>query len=202
MPIIIVEGPDESGKTTLAVKLREALDPIIRTEYQRSPVKEFGWTDQYNSYTIDLANVTQNHLVVQDRVPEISEAIYGMTRDEIRTHGWVYEAGPWFHELIFLIFCEGPAQLEKGHKDAQGLNVEPMHEEICLLYDYTYKLLEATVSLAKMPDFRVWKYDRLSPGSEAETYWEISHWLSTRCFPQYRVPIRHAMSNLMLEVKE
>jgi len=192
MPIIVLEGPDESGKTTLATKLRDTLEPVIDTEYQRSPVREHGWSEQYNNYLINQSRAI-GHLLVQDRIPEISESVYGFMRGEPRTHGWVYEAGDWFHQPIFMVFCEGPGILQTTHKDAEGLAIA--HAEVALLYDYTYWLLEQTSIMARMTEFKVVKYNRFSD-DQSEFFWSLLQWL-TFCFPHRRVEFVKAVAPLI-----
>lgn len=195
MPIIVLEGPDESGKTTLAERLHDHFMPVFppaNVEIQRSPVKEHGWSHEYNHYLINLCQVT-NHLVIQDRSPEISESIYGYMRGGSRSHGWLMEAGDWFHQPIFMIFCEGPATLRYEHRDAEGLKVA--HDEINLLYDYTFGLLDNLVNSARLTDFQIAKYNRLDE-DQGFFYWQLCYWLS-RQFPRERSGILKALNDLV-----
>ena len=201
MPIIVLEGPDESGKTTLARKLEKELSEAFPgphdVEYQRSPVKEHGWSDEYNRYLPNLASVS-NHLVIQDRIPEISESIYGYVRGNARNHGWLFEAGDWFDYSIFIVFCKAPSSLSiSTHNDATGRFIDATsHDLICDLYNYTYQELEKLVVHGRLNHFRVGSYDRLKGSKENQWLWyHLWYWL-VHIFPKHRGPIAEVIERI------
>lgn len=203
MPIIVLEGPDESGKTHLAQTFKEHFTTALESvhvEVQRSPVKEMGWSDEYNHYLASLSLVT-SHLIIQDRTPEISESIYGHMRGNVRTTGWVYEVGGWFYYPIFMVFCLAPYKLENMHKDAEGLDVKHTHEQICLLYDYTFEQIDKAANMSRFTDFQVAQYNRFANGPTAFWfYWQIANWL-TRMWPHERARILESLYNMTAEVE-
>lgn len=193
MAIIVLEGPDESGKTWLAKRLVEILNHDFSAEYQRSPIKQYGWSHEYNHYLNNLcrANPADN-IVVQDRIPEISESIYGALRGNVRCAGWLNEAGEWFYSNIFMVFCEGPGVLKEHHYDVEDLPVA--HPEIMLLYDYTYFQLNGFVRGLNTDNFVLRKYNRFSP-DQSDFHWELILWLS-HLFPNKRKSLKYALDQM------
>lgn len=71
MPIIILEGIDGSGKTTLATHLKE-LSPWPATIIHRGPIQ----TSVFEEYVAPLFEVDTDELLIADRW-HLSELIYG-----------------------------------------------------------------------------------------------------------------------------
>lgn len=188
MPVIVIEGPDESGKTTLAkyfVDLLQTLLPDTEVTYARSPVKEHGWNHNLNHHLDRLAEVSNRDLLILDRTPEISEPIYGFLRDD-RSEGWLSEVSQWGRHNILLVFCQGPLHLEEPHVDAEGWIIEDSgHRIICNLYEFTYLQLERYISSTGLINFQVAKWDRFKTETQQQTWFQIAWWLAHN-FPHQR----------------
>jgi hypothetical protein len=185
MPIIAIEGPDESGKTTLAQSLTNLLDGVVPVDYQRSPVKEHGWSKEYNTYLTRMSDLAHDRLIIQDRVPEISEAVYGnVLRGKSRSRGWAYELYRWINEPIFLIFCSGPYRLKSNHSDVQGNDIGPIeHQIVSAMYDHVCEQLANVVIWSHPHSFEVGMYWYGSK-SWVSLFNQIRRWLIFR-FPGY-----------------
>lgn len=134
MAVIVVEGPDESGKTTLANHLGIAYDAPV----DHSPVKGGEWLGIWNSWT--NYRITNRRLNIADRCPEISEAVYGIDRGSIRYPFWFRRE--WLNQPIFLVFCL-PNQFtypKSLHRDVENnvVNHEGIYERYKTLYEVYY----------------------------------------------------------------
>lgn len=196
MPVILFEGPDNSGKTTFARALYEVLVkdvPELGTHYERSPVKEFGWQPGHSTYLKDVSQAS-DYLRVQDRTPEISETVYGVMRGEPKGRGWLFEAYAWVQQPIFMVFCEGGELGDRVHRDTAGKTISlTKHTIACMLYDQTYFNLRNLMLHSHSHDFRVTKYDRWTKGSWLHTVWELKHWLAY-CYPERSREIGKALA--------
>lgn len=183
MPIIVFEGPDESGKTTLAKLIQQQLQgqQEIPVEYQHSPTKEFGWSHEYDNYLnnhLDLLSGPGIHL--QDRIPEVSESVYGTIRGGPRA-SWVEDIHHWAHHEVAFIFCEGPTFLQKENRDVMGKHIgEETHTVINFLYRQTYYQFMAV----RPAPWLVMRYDRDIRGDWVYTLRRLTEWL-TGWYPQF-----------------
>ena len=181
MPIVLFEGPDGSGKTTFAKALTETLS-FLKPEYRRSPVKEFGWAPNYQTYLADSAAISDHppHLIVQDRTPEISESIYGVGFDrKPRGRGYLYETFRWLQQDIFMVFCRNDEHYLMGqHEDVEG---NPLRDRdlqlIQLMYDHTYFQLRSAMLFGQPHTFRVMEHSRFNTRDWLHVMWAINRWL-------------------------
>ena len=194
MPVILFEGPDNSGKTTFARAVYENLAQVVDgVHYERSPVKELGWQPGHSTYLKDVSDATQ-YLRIQDRTPEISESVYGIMRGEPRGRGYLFEAYAWVHQPIYMVFCEGGDLGQRTHKDTLGNDIGlSEHTLACMLYEEVYFQLRNFMLFTHTHDLRVVKYDRWSKGSWLHTMWGIRHWLGS-LFPEQAAEIGKALA--------
>ncbi len=122
MTVIILEGPDGSGKTTLALKIAEEYEGA----YIKSPAgKGPGWSPSYDYWASSFAVETDNPLFVLDRTPEISELIYGsILRGGSRLTHPAQSIYTLAHKKIMVIFCTPPYFLEGEHLDPSGNRID------------------------------------------------------------------------------
>lgn len=158
MPVVLLEGPDESGKTTLAMLLiRQLMEAGIQVQYRKSPAgKDEVWFSYYDTYLSDLASV-KNHsgpVFILDRTPEISESVYGTVRGKIRGSGLICQVDEWLRKDIFMVFCTAPKTLDKDHTDTFGnVITRDKHHDIVALYNViAYNLRQAVF---RNPDSRM-----------------------------------------------
>lgn len=135
MPVIILEGPDESGKSHLANRL----GLIFNAKVIHSPVHGAErWDDEWNYWALNAAKEAGDDYIILDRTPEISELVYG----SIVPGRHIRLADPWtiFERLlespdIFMVFCENPyPDLEGIHLDSLGNNVKAYHQQVGAMY--------------------------------------------------------------------
>ena len=119
--LIVLEGPDGSGKTTLATRIRKDLDQyclFLRSNGPPSTLLEF----------LDIVHFLQEIEprlpVVTDRNPLISEYVYGLILRGKRIHGLsVEQMATWLKSnTTLLIYCRPKfAELDQGVRREQQL---------------------------------------------------------------------------------
>lgn len=131
--ILILEGPDNSGKSTLAAHLSEALAiPITSSEGPEKYPGEIN--ERLRRYHED-----SRKLMIFDRHPAISQLIYGSFRE-----GGAHGVDPDLVQQLYnrdplIIYCHGRSlsgHVIKDHDSAaHRASVARYHEEICQQYD-------------------------------------------------------------------
>ncbi len=100
--MIILEGPDNSGKSTLAKKLNEIMD---------WPVEHSGGPTTHEDRHIRMMEVMEKSEVIMDRVPCISEPIYGSICRGINC----FEGTKYLENLLknkpIIIYCRPPTSV-------------------------------------------------------------------------------------------
>jgi hypothetical protein len=133
-PMIVIEGMDNSGKSTLAEKMANSLELIVQ-ESEGPPL-----SDEEINERVDRYERMEGRLFV--RHPVISNAIYGKFRDEgnpitlARTRMF-YEAKP------ILIYCDA------GERGYEGHNLKPHDTE-------RHQTLLTNNQLALLNEYRLW----------------------------------------------
>lgn len=105
---VVLEGIDNSGKSTLAIELQK----VFRVGIQRSegPPKYPGEMDER------LERYSQYSSCIFDRHPCVSQVIYGMMRGEIDFNQDLYV--PRFYDAEpFLIYCDPLGRRMHGHQE-------------------------------------------------------------------------------------
>ena len=196
MAVIVLEGPDSSGKSTLSQVLLKDLSPVFQElEITRSPVKENGWSPHYSHFLRDYEELHQGQLGILDRTPEISESIYGTLRGNART-SFMYEAYGWMHTPIFMIFCQGhPEGFLRGiHRDAEDNALgDPELRVLTRLYDLTSKQIRMSWLRGGSANFRTVEYSRYVRSGWITLLWALNEWLVMQ-YPEMEDEISKALS--------
>lgn len=128
---IVVEGPDNSGKSTLVDKLSHVLN--MRVLHSDGPVKQ---QEEMHSRCLAYLNATDT---IFDRHCIVSERIYGMMRGHVMLDP-VLEGMFYDDQQHLIIYCRNTRGLSshvmKQHDTQQHLTlVSSRHKQICDLYD-------------------------------------------------------------------
>lgn len=144
MPAVILEGPDGSGKTELAYALLGCVTPG-RGLYIKSPAgKSTEWKQNYNYWVQAMRGRYPDKLIVFDRVPEISEAVYGsVIRYNCRLHSPMDSLNTLRDHGNTVIMCIGTHSLEGEHEDPMGNDIQEYHREVLAGYTLVTELLKS-----------------------------------------------------------
>lgn len=145
--MIILEGPDNSGKSHLASNIAEEYN----LELRKSPGPDFSWKWVEKQYA-------ENKLVVYDRFPLISDHIYGpILRNKdiilgtIRGIFWLNTIKEKKH---LIIYSRPPKNIIKNFEDREDM--EGVHENI----DKIISSYDSWISiLNNVKSFNIMKYD-------------------------------------------
>ncbi len=139
---IIIEGPDESGKTTLAIALLGYFYPeawILKSPASKSP----DWYPFFENWVGKVTVEAAQSILLLDRVPEISEAVYGpIMRGSSRLNS---PLGSLLNlpSNGLVIFCHSkPGALENEHYAGDQLLLRPEDQEAIV---GAYKIVESFV---------------------------------------------------------
>lgn len=128
---VILEGPDNAGKSTLARYVAQSLG---------RPLVISGGPELYPNEINDRAAAYMlYHNVVFDRHPVISQNIYNQMRAQPQT--WVHEENKWrfYDTQPLIIYCRPTTMkgnIPKPHEDPAHLEmVNSKYKDICFLYD-------------------------------------------------------------------
>ena len=136
--VIVLEGPDGGGKTTLAGEIIEAwrtgkYPKIESASITKSPAgRETEWKSNYETW-VDSHSLKSRvtHLDILDRTPEISEFVYGnVMRGKSRLDDPI-DVWAGFDEQVLLVFCMGEPNQDSDrmviHQDQFGNKVGQGH---------------------------------------------------------------------------
>ena len=155
--VIILEGPDEGGKTTLAHAIAGlAIHNNLQPQLVKSPAgKTTQWEEPWEIWVkIHEARAHQfpSHLYILDRVPEVSEPIYAYAHHRSPRYRHPIRGWAEFGE-VFPIFClpnssdpltiTMPPESFSDHIDPFGNPID--HYLIRVLYDYTASMFEQII---------------------------------------------------------
>ncbi len=138
MATIILEGPDSSGKTTLAHALVGWMGPD-KCRYVKSPAgktKEWdeGW-NEWNAYQIGRSHMSRRTYIL-DRTPEISELVYGpVVRGFTRLRNPLSSLTRLKHPDTLIIMTSTDKPYHGVQTDSMGNSIYEHREKIAAAYD-------------------------------------------------------------------
>ncbi len=150
--IIIIEGPDETGKTKLAKAIVGwSAGCMLATRYIKSPAgKTEQWLPEWNEWAMghwDSFNIDE--VTVLDRTPEMSEPVYAWAMNRGTRHGNPITAlNNWHVPGMFLIHAQTDASipLQEEHLDAFGDDVAGHHWRVSVAYDFLVSMLSTRIT--------------------------------------------------------
>jgi len=178
MAAIILEGPDGSGKTSLAYALMGSMTPG-RGQYIKSPLgKDPKWDTKYNYWHQAMVARYPDQLVILDRTPEISEAVYGpILRSRTRLYNPMLSLQSLSAPATKVIMCIGSPDLEGEHTDSHGNDVVQHHIQVIGGYTLVNDLL------TRSAPGRIWIWDKEDMNWEDYFPTIVDHYLPY--FPPY-----------------
>lgn len=143
MPAIILEGPDESGKTMLATALYGYTYP--NSVVTKSPAASPLWHDEYGMYVQKHLGRNDGRTWIFDRVPEISELVYGaVKREAVRLADPMQSLKSLRHPKVMVIACRRSGIHIDQHHDAEGDFIDASeHDQIVGGYKVAFELLRS-----------------------------------------------------------
>ena len=144
MTVIVVEGPDGAGKSTLIDNLRLSSDRHYVSMRRSGPPKTL---DEIVHIIRWIERLTGPTPLILDRHPFISEDIYGnVLRGKSLLNGYSSIEDYQQHFRTFvdrIIYCRPPTSIimQKMHDNPQLRGVHDKIEEITQQYDHTMKLI-------------------------------------------------------------
>jgi hypothetical protein len=144
VPVIILEGPDSSGKSTLARALAGWIGPEVCRVFKSPASREARWYSTWESHisTNILVSKKLGQVHILDRTPEISEMIYGpIVRGTSRLKNPTASLLQARDRDVITVFMN-PHRLKGTHADAQGNKItNAYHEQIVGGYTILYHIL-------------------------------------------------------------
>ena len=144
--VIIVEGPDESGKTELVNKLAAH---YVGSRIVKSPAgRSIEWHSSWNDWVKGFARTNVNVPLILDRTPEISELVYGSVvrnysrvQDPLKIFDYGWQIIPEAH-YIAIVFCRpGVYNPQSEHTSPFGHRVNDYLEKVYGAYEMLYHML-------------------------------------------------------------
>ena len=155
--LIIIEGPDGSGKSTLIESLRaNSSAPWFLLFRTSGPPQDIY---QIHRYMALIRKAAQEDLVICDRVPAISEAVYGPLYG--RTIPMTYQESRAMVAGAKLVYCRPPWKVlqQSVQKEAQMEGVPSRLGQIVSGYDHCIKSLLPSLGDLMMYDYTATSLD-------------------------------------------
>ena len=168
--LVIVEGPDGAGKSTLVRKLRDEV-PAYTWVCNSNGAKGDPSQVQLLQAAHALDSLSENCLVVADRHPFISELVYGPLLRDVARHGLKLNdvARRLSHALV--LYCRPPIDtiMVGAQVEEQFEGVRDNLRRIIGAYDSVMAALAASESGIKVAEFN-YRDPRMRP-VETVTQW-------------------------------
>ena len=163
MATIIIEGPDSSGKTTLAHALLGWLGPELG-HYVKSPARSIAeWDENWNEWNaqhIDKSHESEK-IYILDRTPEISELVYGpVVRKFVRLRDPLSSLLRLKHPDTLIVMTSTDKRYRGVHSDYLNNPIYKHVKEIASAYNLITLLM-------KYNGYQIglWDYDKSIVGS-------------------------------------
>jgi len=159
--VIILEGPDGSGKSAVARALTRWIGPSDCQVIKSQAGKDKTWSLGYKTWAKDHLEKSRESgkIMILDRTPEISELIYGsIFRDEVRLYDPFKFLSSLNHPEILIIMCAPhiiPMRLE--HIDPMGNSISTAWREVEGAYSVLTSLMMGSHNIYK------WDYEEMKP---------------------------------------
>lgn len=145
MSTIIIEGPDNSGKTMLAYALIGWMGPD-KCHYVKSPAGESKeWDESWNEWNaqhIEMSSVS-GKTYIMDRTPEISELVYGpVIRGFTRLRNPLSSLQRLNHPDTLIIMTSTNKRYDRSHTDYLGNVILDKHISIAATYNLINLLMK------------------------------------------------------------
>ena len=124
--LIILEGPDHSGKTTLGLELLQSLPSPRWTYHHNEPSKAKADLVRYTDDLITVAS-SQELRVIHDRVFHVSEQVYGriLRNNVYDRNNLLTQWDRLLNQGIILVYCSATPLIEYSAQEC--LARIPMH---------------------------------------------------------------------------
>lgn len=176
--VIVLEGPDSSGKTYLANEIAmnaEGLGKVCTINHSPAS-KGMQWFPEWDTWTEDAGDRYDGQVIILDRTPELSEIIYGYSRGRPRLRSVTGSINSVNGSGAAVVFCLPNPYIPKGeHKDAAGTDLGDanMHDHY-KWYEFLYWQMFWSPPLKSS----VFKYNWKDPSSVENIHERMEEWLT------------------------
>lgn len=167
--MIILEGPDNSGKTTLATSIQKWLgEDFVKIVKSPASVSK-NWQVEWEHWALDHWNDEDNDgiLYILDRTPEISEPIYatiyrgGNIRNSKFLENWIQ-----FKEYpdLQILMCLQEGDVVEGFElTPDGSDTALQNDMLIMSYGLMYRLLSTALNEFNTPSLRFDQQFKVAP---------------------------------------
>lgn len=149
--MIILEGPDNSGKSTLANAIQTWLGPESCYIIKSPASVSVDWDDNWSSWAVDhyYDEEQDGRLYILDRTPEISEPIYASIyrQGNIRNRDFLKEWQSLKQHMDYtqILFCMQNGDINEGVElTPDGSDTSLRNDMLVMSYALMYRLLDVS----------------------------------------------------------
>lgn len=163
MPVVVFEGPDEAGKTTLINATAQVLDnvglpfTVVKSPAGKERHWEEGWDVWASTQGLDK-RYEARHVFLLDRTPEISEWVYGILRNKTRLPQPLQALSSFKVSPKFLVMC-----LPRYHLNTTEQHFDPFGQDVGFKsagQHLLYSAIDQMFRVTETPSFRYFRWDR------------------------------------------